>query len=532
LIIIAVVLILAVKYSKINEIEDQDCPQADLYNLHTSSDEIRIIHPLNRSYESSNSGHFISSYGFEGYDEGDYPNSWNLLTTGGSIVVKSEAEGHKNIVELQDTSPQYSVSMRNNFSAQQQETIEIWVRVSDSNKPISFQFFNSLNQLGFATRIISNKLETLNNDWVTAHDSIAANNWYHLRWTFNCNTHQYSLFVNQNRVASSCNINSSVNSLRAFKITTDNASHSYSAFIDAISYTWEYPYSVGANLEEGLLLCFETQLHFNYIDYYLDGIGESINGNTTIQMPSVGTHSIMISGWETIIAPRYDSETIYFTIKSPTDLFAPIIRVLCILYLVGSLGGFLGYGLIQKIRIVRSLKKYEPQIERDKKSIYQIQENFHWQFLIFPICLFVFFIPGGFIMFQVAIPEVVDILILFYTTIILLILLGTYKFYREEGEKTFLVSNNYILIKLPMRLLEKINWADFDEIKINARGSSYKKEYSKVKMEFLGSSKFLKAKKFKFRFRIKENASQLLNLVSENASIKNVLVDIDKKDLY
>ena len=154
MIIIAVVLILAVKYSKINEIEDQDCPQADLYNLHTSSDEIRIIHPLNRSYESSNSGHFISSYGFEGYDEGDYPNSWNLLTTGGSIVVKSEAEGHKNIVELQDTSPQYSVSMRNNFSAQQQETIEIWVRVSDSNKPISFQFFNSLNQLGFATRII------------------------------------------------------------------------------------------------------------------------------------------------------------------------------------------------------------------------------------------------------------------------------------------------------------------------------------------------------------------------------------------
>lgn len=87
-------------------------------------------------------------------------------------------------------------------------------------------------------------------------------------------------------------------------------------------------------------------------------------------------------------------------------------------------------------------------------------------------------------------------------------------------------------MKLPMNSLEEFKWADFDEISIVARGSSYKKEKTDVKIKFIGSSEFIKTKAFKFRFQSKSNASQLINLIEVHATVKNVLVKIDKKDMF
>lgn len=133
---------------------------------------------------------------------------------------------------------------------------------------------------------------------------------------------------------------------------------------------------------------------------------------------------------------------------------------------------------------------------------------------------------------RVAIPDVIVILLLIFAAIALLIIYGTLKFYREEGKKCFLISSNSIQMKIPLKPLEEIKWADFDEISIVARGSSYKKEHTDVKIRFIGSSEFIKTKKFKFRFQSKSNASQLIKLIEVHATIKNVLVKIDKKDMF
>lgn len=133
---------------------------------------------------------------------------------------------------------------------------------------------------------------------------------------------------------------------------------------------------------------------------------------------------------------------------------------------------------------------------------------------------------------RVAIPEVIGILLLIYAAIALLIVFGTIKFYRAEGKKCFLISTNSIQMKLPLKSLEEIKWADFDEISIVAKGISANKDHTSVKIKFIGSSEFIKTKKFKFRFQSIQKASELVNLIEVHATVKNVLVKIDKKNMF
>ena len=170
------------------------------------------------------------------------------------------------------------------------------------------------------------------------------------------------------------------------------------------------------------------------------------------------------------------------------------------------------------------------KIQNENQS-QKIEEPGDLTFLIFPVIVTVFLFGMFFFLMRVAIPDVIGILLLIFGAFFLLDLFTTLKFYRAEGRKCFLISNDSIQMKLPMKSLEEIKWADFDEISIVARGSSYKKEHTDVKIRFIGSPEIIKTKKYKFRFQSKSNASELVNLIEVYATVKNVLVKIDKKDM-
>lgn len=170
--------------------------------------------------------------------------------------------------------------------------------------------------------------------------------------------------------------------------------------------------------------------------------------------------------------------------------------------------------------------------QQNKDNVQKIVEPGSYVFLIFPTCVSVFLVPGFISFMMVAIPEVIGFLLLLFGAFFLLVILGTLKFYRVEGKKSFFISNESIQMELPLKSLEEIKWADFDEISIVARGASANKDYASVKINFIGSSEFIKSKKFKFRFHSEPNASELMKLIETYATIKNVLVKIDKKDIF
>jgi len=172
------------------------------------------------------------------------------------------------------------------------------------------------------------------------------------------------------------------------------------------------------------------------------------------------------------------------------------------------------------------------KIQQDNDNLNKIEEPGSFAFLIFTIIVSVFLFGMIFGFSRVAIPEVIAILILIYAAIALLIVYSTLRFYRAEGKKCFLISNDSIQMKLPLKSLEEIKWADFDEISIVVRGASANKDHTSVKIKFIGSSEFIKTKKFKFRFQSKPKASELVNLIEVHATVKNVLVKIDKKNIY
>ena len=130
------------------------------------------------------------------------------------------------------------------------------------------------------------------------------------------------------------------------------------------------------------------------------------------------------------------------------------------------------------------------EIQNESNS-QKIEEPGSYAFLIFTAIVSVFLFGMIFGFARVAIPEVIGILLLIYAAIALLIVFGTIKFYRAEGKKCFLISANSIQMKLPLKSLEEIKWADFDEISIVAKGI---KTILVLKLSSLGAQNLSKRK--------------------------------------
>jgi len=105
-------------------------------------------------------------------------------------------------------------------------------------------------------------------------------------------------------------------------LETGPAPDGFSVYWDAVGFDWRNGYEIGDNLNEGLLLSFVNTTALDWMGYSLDGqANKTVLGNTTIQIPDDGLHTIQISGSDSLFT-TYQSDVRYFSVDTgPPEIF-------------------------------------------------------------------------------------------------------------------------------------------------------------------------------------------------------------------
>ena len=288
----------------------EDSSSSEVFN-------ITINTPENKTYTEPMSGYYPATYGFENGNLGDDPAKWAIDEAAGTIQIISELDGHKNIVEFYDNSGTNDVSINNNFIAQVDGTIELWVRISDTTDSIVFELSDiDGGTVAFQAQIRYDIIRAIDagNGWQTLVAPALDNKWYHIRWDFNCTNGTFDIYIDGELKGSDYAIVNGIASISHINIRTSNTPTNYYTYLDAIGYSWDPSYDVLDNYNEGLLLSFNNNTYLDWIGYSLnDQINKTILGNTTILMPNEGIHNIRVFGNDSL-GTIYKSDLRYFTV--------------------------------------------------------------------------------------------------------------------------------------------------------------------------------------------------------------------------
>ena len=100
----------------------------------SSTGEINIITPQNKTYFQPDSGYYPASYGFESDEIGSIPHGWTDLSVSPAFIdTYSSISGHNKVMRLVDTSGIYqSKACSPTFAAQFYGTVDYWIYVEDA----------------------------------------------------------------------------------------------------------------------------------------------------------------------------------------------------------------------------------------------------------------------------------------------------------------------------------------------------------------------------------------------------------------
>ena len=293
-----------------------------------TSDRIDILTPENRTYTSPDYGYFLSTYGFEGDEVGSNPDGWEITSGAGTGEVVSEMMGHSKVLDLHDTSSSLEIwGVQTWDQAQSYGTVELLFYMSDFSKRVTFYCIDTVSDTGPVSLLWRGDLSewryAIGSTWYTytgLPDPIAG--WNHLTIHFERTTGNYQgLSQNQwkavlNHYAGSqkqLRYNYTPNQLR---VASCSSQYNYHIYIDALGYSWDPNYSIGDDMNEGLLLSYDTPTTLEWQGYSLDGTSnKTIFGNTVITFPADGLHQIQVFGNDSL-GNSYKSQLRYFSIDS------------------------------------------------------------------------------------------------------------------------------------------------------------------------------------------------------------------------
>ncbi|MFX1566908.1 MAG: hypothetical protein ACFFCV_00915 [Promethearchaeota archaeon] len=308
--------------------------QSRLQHFEVSS--IKLVTPVNQTYTQPMDGYYLATHGFENDEDGTYPEGWTILEASDtSVQVISGIDGHQKVLELYDNNNAGAglVKLWNNFSSVQvYGTVEFWWRISDASQAGAFRLANLdvVTDSLFAVEIRNNEFRYTNGtDYSLCPAS--SNNWYHLSVDFECSTgnykglNQYSCFIHINGSKyGPFKFENNEPQATLFWISTASTEMNYYMYFDAIGYSWDSNYQIGANMDEGLLLSYKNRIVLDWQGYSLDDhISKTIYGNTTIPIPENGVHSVQVFGNDSL-GLEYYSQIRYFTVQYfPIDIITP-----------------------------------------------------------------------------------------------------------------------------------------------------------------------------------------------------------------
>ncbi|MHA2184866.1 MAG: hypothetical protein ACXAAI_07680, partial [Promethearchaeota archaeon] len=234
-------------------------------------------------------------------------------------------DGHKNIGGIFDTSGGDWPYFYNDFDTPLTHgSYEYWVRTTDASDFQGLRLYSGsiIDTNVMIDLVIDNeKFRYYDGSWHDIADCVD-NQWYHIEIAFECTTGGYRGL-----------------SQYTFKVWIDGVEYgefgywyikpsatsiqfmgggglTKNLYVDAIGYDWDPNYHMGDNLYEGLLLIYNSTGILDWLGYSLDGqTNQTIFGNTTINLPSNGLHSIQVFGNDSI-GNSYESNLRYFTVAT------------------------------------------------------------------------------------------------------------------------------------------------------------------------------------------------------------------------
>ncbi|MFX1377275.1 MAG: OmpL47-type beta-barrel domain-containing protein [Promethearchaeota archaeon] len=258
------------------------------------SPSFHIISPENKTYAEPISGYYPATYGFENDIDGAVAKDWWGLAT-----VESSYEGHNKIIKHTN----YSwTAVGIDFSNQTGGTIEFYFNTNNTDKDVQFNCFGYNPSSGISRPIIlgvnNGNFRRYESGWhsLDVPTICSEDTWYHLRLDFDCTNDIWNTSINGQLKSwdDPFDMGDSlyINNLRFYQFNSPVVSR-----FDAIGFSWDQNYNIGDNLNEGLLISYNTSIIFDWISYSLDELPEKrILGNITIPMPEDGPHTIQIFG--------------------------------------------------------------------------------------------------------------------------------------------------------------------------------------------------------------------------------------------
>ena len=298
--------------------------------------EIKLINPQNQTFYGPMKGYYPATCGFENDIIGIKP-IWfeDIGTEGGTVKVIEELGDHNKVMEISDASSGILNShvRKNLTTTPSYGSIEYWMRTDNAGKLCGFRIDqgSQLNEM-VNLRTFFNFLQYYNGtDWKNIK-IVLDNTWYHIRVDFECTTgayqglSQYSwrTFVDGVQYGDYSFINNRNTASRLVWYNDHlHLMSGYKYYIDGIGLSWDSDYSIGDNLNEGLLLSFYKNIPHKWINYTINGIdSKNILGNTTIPMLPDGHHFIQVK-YQDFSGEVIQSENTYFSV----DTMLPDIQI-------------------------------------------------------------------------------------------------------------------------------------------------------------------------------------------------------------
>ena len=298
-------------------------------NPNSSSNGITINTPENKTYTKKMSGYYPATYGFENDVSWEVPTEWVSVYAYDVLryaVVKDNFNDHNKVLDFWCNWYGNHASIYQEFENGTQEygTIEFWV-IED----IHYNFFIELRYgLSASSQAISISMDRENNNKFeyyngTYHEfasgKFSTDKWFHMRIDFECSSSGYQglspdhfhIYLDGIKVVNNAPFWRSADALHNIIFTTG---YNSGFVVDAVGYSWDPNYNIGDNLYEGLLLSFSSQEELDWMGYSLDGyLNKTILGNSSIQMPEAGIHTIQVFANDTM-GDLYESNLQYFTV--------------------------------------------------------------------------------------------------------------------------------------------------------------------------------------------------------------------------
>jgi len=288
---------------------------------------IDIITPEAKTYNKAMEGYYLGTYGFECDENNNFPKGWtNSSGANGYAKVIDGIGGHSKVLECYSSLADNSrVDSSIFFDPQEHGSFEFWWYKSSSYTSAAIvDFWGETPGVCISIRV--DHWPSANNDKVeyqasagyldTGYASYTDNKWMHFRINFNCSSDTYSLWIDQVKYLDNIDFLNSKDETGVNQMRFDsyNAANAVLYNVDAVRFSWDLGYSVGDNLNEGLLLSYDNSTELDWIGYSLDGQTiKTILGNTTIPMPENGLHRIQVFGNDSF-GTNYSSEIRYFTV--------------------------------------------------------------------------------------------------------------------------------------------------------------------------------------------------------------------------